>query len=100
MFVAQFTFEILRWIIPNNIDQSPDVELPESLCDSDFDFFVPFCHLRRFAIITDVEDIEALLQIQGLAETLQVNQEIQENLLVNDELPREHRLLLVVELSL
>ena len=97
---AQFTFEILRWIVPNDVNQSPDVELPESLRGSDLNFFMPFCHLWGFALITDVEDIEALCQIQGLAETLQVNQEIQENFLVNDEFPREHGLLLLIKLSL
>ena len=100
VLIAQFAFEILRWVVSNNVYQSPDVELPESLRDSDLHFFMPFCHLGRFAIITDVEDIEALCQIQGLAETLQVNQEIQENFLVDDEFPREHRLLLMIKLSL
>ena len=99
VLTAQFTFEILRWVVPDDVYQSPDVELPESLRDSDLHFFMPFCHLLGLAIITNMEDIEALLQIQGLAHTLQVNQEIQEKLLVNDQFPREHRLLLVVKLS-
>ena len=88
IFIAHFAFEVLGRIIPDDVDQSPNVELSEGLRDPHFNFVVPLFHFWRFAIIADMEQIKALFEGEQLSESLQIYEHIHYDFLIDDELSR------------
>jgi hypothetical protein len=49
---------------------------------------MPLSHLLGLTVITNVENIEALLEVQKLSESLEVHQQVEKNFLINDHLSR------------
>ena len=52
VLVTHLSFEVLRWLVSDNIDKSPNIELPESLCYPSFNFLSPNLALWWFTLLT------------------------------------------------
>jgi hypothetical protein len=63
ILIAHLSLEVGAWVIPNDLNEPSDVELPESLGDSDFHLLVPFGHIFGLSIIADVENVETLFEV-------------------------------------
>ena len=71
--IAHLSLKVRTWIIPDDLNEPPDVELFESLGDSHLHLLMPLGHLLGLTVITNVENIEALLEVQKLSESLEVH---------------------------
>lgn len=85
--------EVVRWIIPDDVDYSPHVHKHKSLGNPLLHLLVPVGVHLRFAVVALLEDEEALLQQQQLPKPLQVQHHVVQNLLVDDQFVRVDRLL-------
>jgi len=72
--VDLFGLDPLSGVIANDLEEPSSVEVLKCLGDPGLDLSVPRVHVLRLALVRNVEDVEALLEVEYLSHALEIDQ--------------------------
>lgn len=82
--VNLFRFDLVSGVVADDLEEPGGVKELEGLGDAHLDLAVPRVHLGGLPLVRNVEDVEALLEVEDLAQAFEVDEEQMEGLLVEE----------------